>query len=449
VSSALAAGPSAATEAAAARLIAAALADTTGFRRLAYLTDTFGHRLSGSASLEATIDWALGEMRKDGLQKVRGEPVMVPHWVRGAESAALVAPRRAPLHMIGLGGTVGTPPGGITAPVLVVSSFDELQAKAAQARGKIVLFDAPFTTYDETVRYRVGGASAAAKVGAVAALIRSVTPFSMQTPHTGGMRYDSTVAVKVPGAALTVEDAELLHRMQDRGESIVVHLEMADTTLPDAPSRNTVAEIVGSERPDEVVVVSGHLDSWDVGTGAMDDAGGSVAAWQAVKLIQQLGLKPKRTIRVVLWTNEENGTRGGKAYRDAHRAELAKHVAALESDNGVFRPDGFRFQGTPEALEIVAGLGRMLDSIDAGKIVPGEGEADVDAMLEQGVPGLALDVEQTRYFWYHHTPADIVTVLNRDDFNRCVAALAVMAYGLAELPAPLPHAGPAPTGRRR
>jgi len=334
----------------AARLIQAALADSFAYNRLAVLTDRFGHRLSGSESLERAIDWALDEMRRDGLQNVHGEPVMVPHWVRGDESLEMLTPRAVPLHMIGLGGSVGTPAGGITADVLVVGSAEELAARAADARGKIVLFDVPFTSYRETVRYRSLGALAAARVGAVASLIRSVSSFSMQNPHTGAMRYTDSTVARIPAAAVSVEDAMMLHRMQNHGEPIRVHLVMGARTLPDAPSRNVVAEIVGRERPDEVVVVSGHLDSWDVGQGAMDDGGGVVAAWEAVRLMQRLGLRPRRTVRVVAWTNEENGTRGGVGYRDAHRGELDRHVLAIESDNGVFRPDGFRFQGPDASL---------------------------------------------------------------------------------------------------
>ncbi len=267
------------------RLLTAALADTMAWHRLAEMTDTYGNRLSGSASLERAIDWILAGMRADGFANVRGEPIMVPHWVRGAESAVLHTPRETPLHMLGLGGSVGTPAGGITARVLVVKSFDDLTSHAAEARGKIVLFDAPFRTdldpmagYEATVVYRGSGAVAAAKVGAVAALIRSVASFSVSSPHTGATRYDAATP-QIPTAALSVEDAEMLHRMQDRGQPISLTLNMEAKTLPDAQlqTATVVAELVGSEHPDEVVVISGHIDSWDVGQGAMDDGGGAFA----------------------------------------------------------------------------------------------------------------------------------------------------------------------------
>ncbi|HVX39980.1 MAG TPA: M20/M25/M40 family metallo-hydrolase [Gemmatimonadaceae bacterium] len=434
-----------AERAAANRLIDAALADTVGYQRLGALTDTFGHRLSGSASLEHAIDWVLDQMKHDGLAHVRGEPVMVPHWVRGTESATLVSPREVPLHMLGLGMSVGTPPQGITAPVLVVSSFEELQRRAAEAKGKIVLFDHPFPTdvapmagYDQAVAYRGGAPVAAAKVGAVAALIRSIESFSIQSPHTGSTRYDPSVP-KIPAAALSIEDAELLHRMQDRGQKIVVTLKMDAETLPDAPSRNVVAELEGSEKPDEVVVLGGHIDSWDVGEGAMDDGGCSVAAWEAVHLMQQLGLRPKRTVRVVLWTNEENGGRGGRGYRDAHAAELANHQVAMECDNGVFRPDGVRFQGSAAGLAFIQPVAQLLERIGAGKAFAGDPEADVTPIIQRGVPGLALDVDDTRYFWYHHSWGDMMTMIDRDDFRRCIATMAVWAYALADLDQRVPR----------
>jgi carboxypeptidase Q len=426
--------------AAADSLIDAALRDTAAFARLAYMVDTYGPRFSGTPALERAIDWTLGEMRKDGLDSVRGEPVMVPHWVRGAESLLMTAPHRKRMQLLGLGGSVGTPAAGITARVLVVSSFDDLRARAAEARGKIVVYDVPFTNYGQTVRYRGAGASEAARHGAVAALVRSVTPHSLYTPHTGGMRYDTTVSRRrIPTAAITVEDAMMLRRMQDRGQQPRLTLRMEARTLPDAPSRNVVAELRGSERPDEVVVLGGHIDSWDVGQGAMDDAGGVVAAWEVVRLMKQLGLRPRRTVRVVGWTNEENGLAGGNAYRDAHRAMLDKHVLAIESDAGVFKPQGFGFTGSDSARAIVTRVAQLLERIGAGTIAPQGGGADIGPIMALGVPGMGLNVDGSKYFWYHHTNADTMDKLDRHEFNLCVATMAVMAYVIADLPETLPR----------
>ena len=421
------------------RIIDAALKDSTAWNRLAEMTERFGNRLSGTPALEQTIDWVIARMKEDGLQNVRGEPAMVPVWVRGQESAQMVRPRVQNLPMLGLGGSIATPPGGITADVLVVGSFSDLTAKAAQASGKIVLYDVPFTNYGETVQYRARGAVAAAKVGAVGALVRSVTPYSQRTPHTGGMSYDSTVR-RIPAAAITVEDAEMIHRLVDRGERVRVTLEMSAKTLPDAPSRNVMGELVGSEKPDEIVVFGGHIDSWDVGRGAMDDGGGVVVAWEAVRLLKRLGLKPKRTIRVVGWTNEENGGRGGQAYRDAHRAEVDKHVLAIESDGGVFKPQGFSFTGSDAAVDMLKQIALLLDRIDAGAMVKGGGGADIGPIMALGVPGLGLNVDGTKYFWYHHTEADTIDKLDPNEMARCVAAMAVMAYVAADMPETLPRA---------
>ena len=418
------------------RIIQEATRDSFAYRRLAELCDRFGPRFSGTENLERAIDWILEQMRADGLENVRGEPVSVPRWVRGRESIEMLEPRYRQLPMLGLGGSIGTPPEGITAEVLVVGSFEELRRRASEAHGMIVLFNVPFTTYGETVRYRTQGAIEAARLGAVASLIRSVTPFSMQTPHTGSMSYDPGVP-RIPHAAITVEDAELIARLQARGERVRLRLRMEARTLPDTLSRNVIAELVGREKPDEVVVLGGHIDSWDVGQGAMDDAGGCVAAWEAVRLLKNLGLRPRRTIRVVLWTNEENGLRGATAYAARHNPD--QHVLAIESDAGVFRPLGFGFSGSEEAYKLVRAIGTLLDPIGAGRITRGGGGADIGPLMRRGVPGMGLVVDGTRYFWYHHTEADTVDKLDPGELNLCVAAMAVMAYVVADLPEPLPR----------
>jgi carboxypeptidase Q len=431
----------------AARILSAALSSHQAWERVARWTDTFGPRLSGSEALERAIDWALDELKREGFQNVRGEPVMVPHWVRGEESAVLVRPRPLPLAMLGLGGSVGTPPAGITAPVLVVSSFDELERRASEAVGKIVLFDVPFTGYRETVVYRSRGAVAAAKAGAVASLIRSVASGSMRNPHTGNMGYDEAVP-RIPAAALSVEDAMLLHRFANRGEEIVLTLKMGAETLPDAPSRNIVAELVGSGAPDEVVVLGGHIDSWDVGQGAMDDAGGFMAAWEAVNVIRSLGLAPRRTIRLVGWTNEENGLRGGRAYRDAHEAELPGHVMAMESDSGFFRPTQFAYAGDASSLPLIQEIAELLAPAGPFSVAPGGTGADISPLLARGVPTLSLHSDAGRYMFYHHSPADTPDKLDPDDVAHGVAVLAIYAYILADLPERVKGPAPNPANER-
>jgi carboxypeptidase Q len=421
------------------KMMATALADSSAWNRLADLADTFGHRESGSAALDSATDWIVAQMKADGLENVHTEPAMVPHWVRGSESAMLVKPRTLKLHMIGLGLTIGTPPGGITAPVVLIHSWAELNARASEVPGKIVLFDVPFTTYEETVQYRGRSAVEGAKRGAVAVLIRSVSSGSMQNPHTGWMGYDSVVK-KIPAAALSVEDAAMLARMIGRGQQVVVSLAMSEQMLPDAPSRNIIAELRGSTRPDEVVVLGGHIDSWDVGQGAMDDGGGAVAAWEALRLMKRLGLRARRTVRVVMWTNEETDGRGASTYRDAHRDELARHVMAMESDNGVFRPLGYRVTGGRKALATVREIATLLAPIGATKASFGSPEADVEGLADLGVPAISLDVDETRYFWYHHSEADTMDKLDPREMAECVAMMAIMSYVVADLPIQLPRA---------
>jgi len=418
----------------ASRLIGEAVSSTFAWDRLATLTDTIGNRLSGSPALDRAIQWAVAEMTRDGLDNVHTERVMVPKWVRGAESAEIVEPVRHHIVMLGLGDSVGTPADGVQGDVLVVRSFEELDAKASAARGRIVLFNVPFTSYGETVRFRAMGPSRAARHGAVAMLVRAVGPSGLRTPHTGALNYTSD-APKIPAAAISTEDADRLQRMTDRGGRVVVRLKMEAHFDAEAPSANVVGEIRGRERPDEIVVVSGHLDSWDVGAGATDDGGGCVVTWEALRLMKKLNLRPRRTVRVVLWTNEENGGRGGTAYRDQHRAELAKHVLMLESDGGVFRPQGFGFTGSDAARETVKTIATLLSGIAADQISPGGGGADIGPSMQEGhVPGMSLDVDGSKYFLIHHTPADTVDKIDPVEMAKCAAAVAVMAYVVADLP---------------
>ena len=419
-------------------IIDKAMSDSQGYDRLGEMLDTFGPRFSGSTNLEKSLEWIIDEMKKDGLENVHGEEVMVPKWIRGKESAVMTAPWKKDLAVLGLGGSVGTGSKGLSGEVFVVNSFDDLKARAGAAKGKIILYNVPFTTYGETVQYRYRGASEAAKVGGIASLIRSVGPYSMNTPHTGTSAYEDGVK-KIPHAAITLEDAAMMGRMSKRGITIKVSLYMEGRFVDDVPSQNVMGEIIGSEYPDEVIVLGGHIDSWDVGQGAHDDGGGCVASWQAVKLIKDLGLKPKRTIRAVMWTNEENGLRGGEAYRDEHLNELDNHILAMESDAGVFKPSGFGFSGPDESLKILQDIGTLLYRIDSGKITKGGGGADIGPIMREGVPGMGLKVDGSRYFWYHHTNADTFDKVDKDEFNRCVATMAVMAYVVADMDMKLPR----------
>jgi carboxypeptidase Q len=420
------------------KIISKSLTDSTAYNRLGYMCDTFGPRLSGSKNLENAINWILKEMNSDGLENVRGEKVAVPTWIRGKESATLLSPFKKELSMLGLGGSIATPRGGLKAEVIVVNDWDELESRSNEVPGKIVLFNAPFTSYGETVAYRYSGASVAAKHGAVASLIRSIGPWSMNTPHTGVMAYNDDVQ-KIPNAALTMEDAMMLSRIHDRGNKIIVKLDMNARMVSDRWSHNVLGEIKGSIYPEEVVVVGGHIDSWDVGQGAHDDGGACIASWEVLRLIKELGLKPKRTIRCVMWTNEENGGKGNKGYRDMHLDEMDKHVLAIESDGGVFSPKGFGFSGNDSARKIVEEIHELMKPIGANTISDGGRAADVAPLNVEGVPVMSLKVDGSKYFWFHHTDADTFDKIDFNEFNRCIAAMAIMAYVVADLDEPLPR----------
>jgi carboxypeptidase Q len=336
--------------------------------------------------------------------------------------------------MLGLGDSIGTPAEGVQADVMVVRSFEELDARAAHARGRIVLFNVPFTTYGETVRFRSQGPSHAARAGAAAVLVRAVGPPGLRTPHTGALQY-APDAPRIPAAAITTEDADRIQRLADRGERVVVRLKMEAHFEREVESANVIGEIRGREKPDEIVVVGGHLDSWDVGAGASDDGGGCIVTWEALRIMKKLNLRPRRTVRVVLFTNEENGGRGGQGYRDQHRAELAKHVMMLESDGGVFRPLGFGLTANETARETVRAIAGLLSGIAADQVSPGGGGADIGPSVQEGrVPAMSLEVDGSKYFLVHHTPADTIDKIDPVEMAKCAAAVAVMAYVVADLP---------------
>jgi carboxypeptidase Q len=421
------------------KLTQAATADTFAWQRLAELTDTFGSRLSGSDNLARAIAWSAATMKKDGLDNVRTERVMVPKWVRGAESAAIVDPPRHPLQILGLGGTVPTPAGGIEADVLTVQSFDELRGRPGDAKGKIVLFNAPFTNYGDTVTYRTGGARLASQFGAVAVLVRAIGPVGLRTPHTGSVTYGSDTPA-IPAAAITAEDASRIARLTASGRRVRVALSLESRNEPDAESANVVGEIRGRERPDEIVLLGGHIDSWDVGSGASDDGVGCIVTWEALRLMKKLGLQPRRTVRLVLFTNEENGLRGAAAYGDKYASTAANHVFALESDSGVFWPSVLGFSGSAGARMVARDIMSLLTPLGFGDMVAGGGGADIGPISQAGnVPTMAYIGEATKYFTIHHTAADTVERIAPEDVSRAAAAIAIVSYVVAEMPERLPR----------
>jgi len=414
----------------------------TAYEKLVALCDGIGHRLSGSKGLEKAIEWAEATMKSEGLV-TRTEPVTVPRWIRGDARLVMTAPHAHQFRVLALGMSVGTPAEGIEGDVVVVDSFKHLEQLGSSLQGKIVLYDVPFTTYGKTVQYRVNGASRAAAHGAIATLVRSVSPVSLSTPHTGTMRYDDAQP-KIPSAAISIEGASQIRRLSERGETVRIQLTLGSKLDGEAQSANVIGEVRGREKPEEVVVVACHLDSWDVGTGAQDDGAGCVAAMEAVRLISQATKRPKRTVRAVLYTNEENGIGGGRAYALQHADELANHVAMIEMDSGAGQPLGFRVDARTEGSDevVAANQQRILDALKplsplfetTGAVdwIAAYGGADIGPSVDKGVLGFGVHQDTTNYWPIHHTEADTVDKIDKNLLNKNVAAMTVLAYILAD-----------------
>ncbi|XP_074125010.1 carboxypeptidase Q isoform X1 [Sminthopsis crassicaudata] len=413
-------------------------AQNRSYERLALLVDTVGPRLSGSKNLEKAIQIMYQNLINDGLENVHLEPVKVPHWERGQESAVMLEPRNHSMAILGLGSSIGTPPEGITAEVLVVSSFDELHRRASEAKGKIVVYNQPYKDYGETAQYRVQGAVEAAKVGAVASLIRSVASFSIYSPHTGIQFYQDGVP-QIPTACITVEDAEMMARMASRGTKIVIQLKMEAKNYPDTESFNTVAEITGSKYPEQVVLVSGHLDSWDVGQGALDDGSGAFVSWEALSLIKDLGLRPKRTLRLVMWTAEEQGGVGSLQYYQLHKVNISNFSLVMESDLGNFMPTGLAFTGSDKARAIIKEVMNLLQPINITQVFEDGDGTDINYWIKAGVPGASLLDDLKQYFSFHHSHGDTMTALDPMQMNYSAAVWAVVSYVIADLDEMLPR----------
>jgi carboxypeptidase Q len=428
----------------------AAMSSDYAWQQLAHLTENIGPRPSGSPQAQAAVEYVAGEMRKLGLD-VHLEEATVSHWVRGDEKAELVEyPGQAPqtvqrIVLTTLSGSSATPAAGIMADVIVVHSFDELSHLGRdKVAGKIVLFNVPmdkrkaeggsaFEAYGEAVVYRVRGAKAAAESGAVGSLIHSVGTADYRLPHTG-----YSVPAPIPAAALAAEDADLIERLAAQGR-VRMHLTLSPQRLGDITSYNVVADLKGSEHPEQIVIVSGHLDSWDLGRGAIDDGAGVAISMATAQLLQQLQLRPRRTLRVIAWMDEENGGGGSKAYAKTHAAEMSNHVAAIESDAGAAHPLGFAVKMPPIALASLRPLFDVLRPVGATLFRPiGDSPgADIEPLVEAGVPGIGIMQDGRKYFDYHHSAADTLDKVNPQELRENVAAMAVIGYALAATPEPL------------
>lgn len=426
------------------------------YKQAGYLSNNIGARLSGSPQAQRAVEYVADQMRKLGME-VRFQKCMVPHWVRGEERGELVewdgmaSGTTQKVVLTALGGSVATPPEGIVAEIVVVKDFEELAALGrAKIEGKIVLFNNKFdrelantgyglAAYAQSVAYRGGGAVAAARLGAVGALVRSAGASQNRLAHTGSLRYAEGVK-QIPGAAVSYEDAEKIAWLAKTGR-VRIRLTLTPQTLPDVESFNVIADLKGSDKPDEYVIVSGHLDSWDLGQGAIDDAAGVAVAMAAPALVKQMGLKPKRTIRFIAWMNEENGGRGSAAYAAELETNGAKHFAAIEADLGASHPIGFQFAGKAEALAYFAPLSNILLSQGAGQsqLQPGGVGSDIGPMTQKGVPSFAPWFNQQTYFNYHHTAADTFDKIDPREIAENSSVMAVLAYGLASMEAPIPR----------
>lgn len=447
--------PAMADAATLARIRDNAMSGEWAWRHLAALTDTIGPRLSGSAQLSAAVTQVAEAMRALGAQLTL-QPAKVPHWVRGAEQADLVEYPGRPagltqrLHLTALGASSATPADGLTARVVVVRNFDDLKARSRDVAGNMVLFDAHFDqrladngsamdAYGQAVLYRSSGPSRAAALGAVAALVRSVGGAEFRLPHTGVTEWETQQAA-IPAAALSAEDADLVARLAAAGP-VRLKLLLTPQTLPDAESFNVIADWPGREKPGEYVIVSGHLDSWDLGTGATDDGVGVMAAAAVIAVLKQLDLHPRRTIRFIGWTNEENGSRGNQAYYESVRPAIGMQVAAIESDSGAGRALGVNAAVDAKSLAELQPVLDALAPIGASMLSRHDDElgSDIGPLQGAGVPGFSPLVEQRHYFDYHHTAADTLDKVDPQNLNSQVATMAVLAYFLAEMPEPLPR----------
>jgi hypothetical protein len=424
------------------QIVTQALREGKAYQMLSELTG-IGPRLSGSPQAAAAVELTRQMMERLGFDQIRLQPVMVPHWVRGAREEATIVKSptvgTVPLTICALGGSIGTPEMGIVAEVIEVKNFEELHALGKKAAGKIIFFNRPIdpTVFDTFMGYvgavdqRSDGASEAARAGGVAALVRSMATAWDDVPHAGVMRYSDGVP-KVPAAAISTHDADFLSQIITRDKNVSVRLQLACETLPDAPSANVMGELTGVERPQEVIVIGGHLDSWDKGTGAHDDGAGCVQSIEAVRLLKVLGLRPRRTIRAVMFMNEENGLRGGTEYARAAAEGGAKHIAAMESDRGGFAPRGFAIEADSATVQRIAAWSPFFETFGAERLRPGYSGVDISLLVRQGVPGLGLVPESHRYFDYHHSANDTLDKVNPRELELGAAAMAMMAYLLSE-----------------
>lgn len=427
------------------------LVNGKAYDNLHYLTKQIGGRLSGSPQMVKAEQWGLKTMQESGADKAWLQECMVPHWVRGGKDEAKAEIKIKAkanveiknLYVTALGNSVGTVSKGIRADVIEVSSFDDLEKKKDLVKGKIVFYDykfiptfiRTFQSYGDAVQYRGNGASRAAKYGAVAVIVRSMSHSTDNYPHTGSLRYDTTLP-KIPAVAVGLRDADWLNNELQEGKKVTISMKTNGHFLPDTIGHNVIGELTGSEFPDQIITIGGHLDSWDLAEGAHDDGTGVVHTMEILRTFKALGYKPKHTIRFVLFMNEENGLRGGTKYADEAKAKNEKHIFALESDAGGFTPRGFSFGGTAEQLKKLQSWIPLLYPYGVYEIENGGGGADIGPLNRNFKTAVAeLNPDSQRYFDYHHAPNDVFENVNKRELelgaiNMAALIFLVDKYGL-------------------
>ena len=416
-----------------------ALVDGKSYTWLHYLTTEVGARLSGSPGAAAGVEWSRHEL-ENVADSVWLQPVMVPHWIRGQKEIGRImnTKKYGPIEVNGcaLGSSVGTGPAGVSGTVVEVKSFDELkQLGERYLKGKIVFFNRPmdvksvdaFAAYGGAVEQRGYGPSEAAKYGAIGVIVRSMGLNPEDYPHTGGLRYAPNIP-KLPAIAISTNHADRLSKLLKEEKDVQFYFETHCETLPDAPSFNVIGEIKGSEYPDEIIVVGGHLDSWDLAQGAHDDGAGCVQAMEVIRLFKILGIKPKRTIRAVMFMNEENGLRGGIEYAKQAALKKEKHIAAIESDRGGFTPRGFTMTATDPIKTKIRSWKPLLEPYGLTDFSQEGGGADISPLEPMGVPVLEFLPDSQRYFDYHHTQEDTIDKVSRRELELGAASMTALVY---------------------
>lgn len=411
---------------------------SNAYSNLIQLTKHIGPRLSGSPQTYAAEKWGQEVLKQAGAEKVYLQKAMIPHWVRGGkDEAALVSGKSKQfLAVIALGNSISTPPGGITAPMILIHDFDELEKRKAEIKGKIVFYNHPFNVdfvwvfnaYAEAVPYRVTGASRAAKYGALGVVVRSMTSSMDNFPHTGAMVYDDSIP-KIPALAIGLQDADKLAAAASSQKELSLYISTRAHALPDTIGYNVIGEWTGSEFPDQFITVGGHLDSWDPAEGASDDGTGCVQSIEVLRVLKATGYKPRHTLRVVLFTDEENGGKGAKAYSSAARRAGEKHIFALESDGGGFTPRGFSFRGTGSEMSAIEPFLSLLRPYGVYEFTASGAGADVETLHDStGVLAAELLPDSQRYFDYHHAANDVLEKVNKRELELGAINMAALIY---------------------